>query len=413
MLGSLSASLQAQTNPNQDTLNQKQQKLDDLQSKIDEARDEHNDLQEKIDTYEENLKSKQQEKTTLNNQIEVLDQDISLTETEIDQTSNEIETLDLEIQGLKIQINDTQKDITNSKDDISALIRDLYDYDQQTYLEVALANTTLSDYSSQVQYTEEVNNAFKDKLDELQNFKQQLQDQKQDVSEKKDEQVQKQAELEIRKGSLQGEITYKNDLLENVKDDEDKFQQLLDDIREEQSGINSELSRLEKTARQTLNDLNNLKGAGNQPGEEGPDDDFVMPTDFNPDWPLTGIITTLFKDPNYIFRSAFEHDAIDIAVPQGTAVKAADSGVVAVVRFDGTSNYAYISIVHAGNFSTIYGHVSQVFVSPEETVQKGQTVALSGGYPGTVGAGPYTTGPHLHFGVRLNGIPVDPLLYLP
>lgn len=404
----------AETTADEAAADEKQEKLDKLQNKIDSARGEHNGLQEKINLYEENLESKQQEKTTLNNQLEVLDQNISLTETEIDQTMNEIDTLDLEIQQVKIQINDTQKDITSAKKDIGALITDLYNYDQQTYLEVALANTTLSEYSSQVQYTEEINNAFKESLDELKASKRELQQQKQVVTDKKTDQVQKQGELEIRKDSLGGEITYKNILLESVKDDEEKFQQLLDEIKDEQAGINSELSRLEKTARQTLNDLNSLKGT-DQPvdGITGPDKDFVMPTDFTPDWPLTGIITTRFKDPAYIFRSVFEHDAIDIASPQGTPIKAADSGVVSVVRFDGSSNYGYVSIVHAGNFSTVYGHVSAVYVSSEETVQKGQTIALSGGYPGTAGAGPFTTGPHLHFGVRLNGIPVDPLLYLP
>ena len=86
---------------------------------------------------------------------------------------------------------------------------------------------------------------------------------------------------------------------------------------------------------------------------------------------------------------------------------------MAVVKCDGISNYAYVMIVHADNFATIYGHVSAVYVEPDQVVQKGQTIAAIGGLPGTPGAGRFTTGPHVHFGVRLNGIPVDPLIYLP
>ena len=97
----------------------------------------------------------------------------------------------------------------------------------------------------------------------------------------------------------------------------------------------------------------------------------VPPTEFNPDWPVNGIVTTYFHDPGYIFRSAFEHDAIDIAAPQGTALRAADSGVVSVVRFDGSTRYAHITIVHANNFPTVYGHVNAVYVEPGEFVEKG------------------------------------------
>ncbi|EKD78826.1 MAG: Peptidase M23B [uncultured bacterium] len=383
-----------------------QDKLSDIQSELKDNQTQYDDLQSKIDVYKENLKSKQQEKVTLESQLEVLDQDMELTKSEIEQTTIEIQSLGLEIDSLQIKINNTQDDIDQNTDYMTKLIRDLYDYDQRTYLEIALSHDTLSDFSNQVEYTETVNNEFQSAVAQLKKLKKQLREDKDDVSEKHDAEEQKKDELQAREETLHGESQYKESLLIDVEEDEEKFQQLIQDIQAEQNAYNAEISRLEKSARTTLDKLNQSSG------DESSTTD-TLPTEFDPMWPVSGVVTTTFHDPGYIFRSYFEHDAIDIAAPQGTALKAADSGVVAVVKYDGTSNYAYVMIVHADNFATIYGHVSAVYVEPDQVVQKGQTIAAIGGLPGTPGAGRFTTGPHVHFGVRLNGIPVDPLLYLP
>lgn len=116
-------------------------------------------------------------------------------------------------------------------------------------------------------------------------------------------------------------------------------------------------------------------------------------------YPARGTITSGFG-----WRWGRQHTGIDISVPVGTPVKAADGGTV---TFSGRyGDYGNLVIIdHGDGYETYYGHNDQLMVSKGEKVFKGQTIALSG-KTGRV------TGPHLHFEVRRFGVPADPMKYL-
>ena len=98
------------------------------------------------------------------------------------------------------------------------------------------------------------------------------------------------------------------------------------------------------------------------------------------------------------------HEGIDIAVPSGTAVAAAASGVVIYAGWMG--GYGNLVLIdHGGGIATAYGHNSTIVVGNGSSVSQGQTVALSGSTGNS-------TGPHVHFEVRVNGSPSDPFGYL-
>ena len=116
-------------------------------------------------------------------------------------------------------------------------------------------------------------------------------------------------------------------------------------------------------------------------------------------WPVNGAFTSPFG-----MRWGRLHAGIDIAAPTGTAIRAADSGRVAIAGWTGGYGQ-YTCIQHGGALSTCYAHQSSIGVSVGQSVSKGQVI-------GAIGNTGNSTGPHLHFETRVNGSPVDPMGYL-
>ncbi|HTJ28034.1 MAG TPA: peptidoglycan DD-metalloendopeptidase family protein [Candidatus Limnocylindria bacterium] len=123
-------------------------------------------------------------------------------------------------------------------------------------------------------------------------------------------------------------------------------------------------------------------------------------------WPVSGPISSPFgMRTNPITHVFILHAGIDIAVPTGTTVAAAADGRVIVAGWDDGGCGNMIVIDHGGHLATQYCHLSQIYVGVGQDVQRGQAIAASGSTGNS-------TGPHVHFGVRIDGRPVDPMSYL-
>jgi murein DD-endopeptidase MepM/ murein hydrolase activator NlpD len=130
-------------------------------------------------------------------------------------------------------------------------------------------------------------------------------------------------------------------------------------------------------------------------------------------WPVYGPISAGFKNAAYQKHFGVEHYAIDIVVGEGTPVSSTADGVVFLVRDGGAKGYTYVLIGHRNGYASLYGHLLAVSVTAGQEVTAGQQIGLSGGRPGTPGAGPMTTNPHLHFEVIQSGVNIDPKTVLP
>lgn len=356
-------------------------------------------IQQKQEKYSNAIKQNQQDKLSLNNQLAILDNRVAKSELDLELAQTETERVQLEIKKTDQEIQDKTDMIEAEKVKISNVLRLANKKGNASTLEIILLNDSLSAFMNQVKYLEDINASIKDSLDHLKEFKYQLNKDKSELENQNQDLAKLKENLASRKDALEAKKESKMMVVAQLSSSESEYQRLLGQLKREKQETATEIVNMEKVARAKLSSLEGKKLEFNDNG-------LIWPVPKN-------TITTYFHDPDYPFRYLFEHPGVDIRAAQGTTLKAAASGYVARAKTGGATGYGYIMIIHGNGLSTVYGHASKIYVKEDEYVVQGQTIGKSGGLPGTPGAGKLTTGPHLHFEVRLNGIPVDPLGYLP
>ena len=355
-------------------------------------------MQDQQVVYESLIRQKQNEKANLNNQLAILENRLAKAELDIEGVNIEISRTNLEIKKINLEIADKDAQIKQQKEHLTNVLRLMQKQDASSVLEILLLNSSFTEFMNQLKYLEDINGEIGKSLEALKEFRQQLAKQQSSLADKNKELNKLKEQLQNKKVALIGEQENKSFILDQTKSSEKEYQKLLKQAKAEQAQAAADIVSLEKTVRAKLAKQQGQKLEFNDAG-------FIWPVSKN-------IITAYFHDPDYPFRYIFEHPGIDIRASQGSLVKAAASGYVARAK-DAGSGYSYIMIVHGDGLATVYGHVSKIYVTEDEYVVQGQAIGASGGLPGTPGAGRLTTGPHLHFEIRLNGIPVDPMDYLP
>ncbi|MBP9760826.1 MAG: peptidoglycan DD-metalloendopeptidase family protein [Candidatus Magasanikbacteria bacterium] len=375
--------------------------IDVLNDKIAEKKEKVKELEKSIAAYNEKINQKRKEAVSLSNQLAILDNRVSQVTLDIEITEEKIDTLELEIESLQLEIADKQGSIDRQQELIGELIRTIHYHDKKKYIEIAAGYSSFSEFYNQVQYIHSVEENLGATVRGIRISKEELQKKESQTTERKLSYEGLKQELENKKKNLGEQLFAKENLLASTHASELTYKTLLGSLKQQYSQIENEITGIEHEIRKKLESQNKLQ-------------DDVNVGDGQLTWPTPSrYITARFHDPDYPYRHVFEHNAIDIRAAHGTPIKAAASGYIARARRCTVSTcYAYTMIVHAGGISTVYGHMSRITVSEDQFVARGDVIGYTGGTPGTPGAGPFVTGPHLHFEVRLNGIPVDPLRYL-
>lgn len=375
--------------------------IEELNRKIEEKRKSVEQIEKSIEEYKQKLRQKQTEKASLNNQLAILDNRVTQVGLDIEATKRKLEALTLEIEALKLTIEEKERVIVKQQQMIAEFLRTIHQEEGKNFLTVLAAYDTFSDFYNRVQYLERIDRDLGKSVIALKGVREELQEKKQEREVRKAAYEDMKKTLEEKKKDLKEDVFAKEELLNQTHASELTYTTLLSNLKKQYQQIESEITGIEQEVRKRLEAEEKLK----QISGEGSG---VL------SWPTQSrYITAYFHDPDYPYRNVFEHSGIDIRASQGTPIKAAGSGYVArAKRCDSSRCYSYVMIIHTNGISTVYGHLSNVLASEEQFVTRGDVIGLSGGTPGTVGAGPFVTGAHLHFEVRNNGIPDNPLNYL-
>ncbi|MFW5809705.1 MAG: LysM peptidoglycan-binding domain-containing protein [Halanaerobium sp.] len=191
------------------------------------------------------------------------------------------------------------------------------------------------------------------------------------------------------------------------RDNESSSKEIVHEVQ--QGDALSKIARMYGTDTETIRENNNLNGDRIFAGDELVINDYergpfsLSKNSLN--WPVNGRVSSGFGWRTHpVKKTRLFHNGIDIAVPNGTAVRAAASGEV--VHSGWMNGFGYTVIIeHGRGVETLYAHNSRTTVSKGSTVNKGQKIALSGNTG-------LSTGPHLHFGVLRNEEPLNPRDYL-
>lgn len=379
--------------------------IEELNRTIEQREAERKLLQQKQEEYAAKVAEKQKVAASLNGELELLDAQMQKAEADMQTIDFAIEDKQREITTTQQQIEKTEQDMQTKRAYLGELVRTIHRYDQKDPLELLVIHDSFSDVVNDLRTTTTMERQVTDTLTDLKGVKANLERERQDREVRKRELESLEKELLATQASLNDQKGYKSTLLDETQSSEQQYANLLEQSRQEQLSADSDIRQLQEQVKSKLD-----------PNGQGTDDftKFTGNRNVQLAWPVAPAkgISAYFHDPSYPYRKYFEHPAIDVPTPQRTPIAAPDDGYVARAKNAGFG-YSYILLVHSNSISTVYGHMSQITIAEDTFVKKGQIIGLSGGMPGTPGAGKMTTGPHLHFEVRLNGIPVNPLDYLP
>ena len=358
---------------------------------IDELQDEYDALEQQQQEIEDNLQKAQDEKER---QLEIkqqLDSQITLTKEQIENLNSRLDALESAIAEKETEIAEKEEEIDENVELFEERLRSMQVNNTTTTLGVLFGSDSFSDFLSRAESIKRITDHDKELVDKL------VQDQKDIISAKEQIEADKsevdsvKVQMVEKESQLTSQLEEAQQQIQDLTQLEEDYYANQEEVKAQQDEVQAEIDRI------YAENANSSSGSSTGDYSEG---EFT--------WPVPGYhnITSYY---GWRFNNTDFHTGIDISgwSVYGKNIVAAKSGTVIYAKdtyTPGVGYGRYLIIDHGGGVSTLYGHTSELYVSVGDYVTAGQPIAA-------VGSTGWSTGPHLHFEIRINGQTQNPLNY--
>lgn len=411
--------------------------------KLAEYADKRESQEAYLQTVQEQIDTVQKKADTLNTQIKTLDNEIVGYDNQLKRLSNEINVLEDEVKLATRQIRETNRKIEDSKVSLRSQLRSSYIVGNDTTLKIMMGADSLASFLTRLEMMRRISenekkviNDFKEEVEQLRVARQslekkqsELEDKQNQVKETKALAVEKKAELTLKHQEyddtieeLEAEYKKSEDFIKQLDKDSAAYQNYVKKLEEERENADREIDELIRaltatSAPPTTMDPNGqtISIANGDPSDlTTTTEPTTVPAGYIQTeiwaWPLADYpcyISSPFGYRDWRISGRAFHGGTDIAGSgiYGQPIFASRSGYVAAAVWGTTGYGRYVLLDHGDGFVTVYGHCSNLTVTQGQYVVQGQQI-------GNVGSTGNSTGPHLHFEVRYNGVKQNPMNFV-
>ena len=380
-------------------------------SGLNDAKSKKTALEAEKKKTEQELKSLEGLKNDTTAYVKKLDSSLESIGNELSRLNDDIDAKEKQIETTKEELSEAKKTEKSQYEAMKLRIKYMYEKGDSTYVDLLMESGSLSELLSKAEYITKISTYDRQKLDEYAATKEKIAEKEKALEGEHAELLTLQDETEAKQASVEKLLAAKQTELQNyetkIASAEGQISEYAKSIEAQENQIKSieaEMKRKEEEARKKAEEEKKKAAAANKTTSTYKT---VSLGDISFTWPCpaSGRITSGFggrKSPTK--GASSNHQGIDISAPTGTSIVAAAAGEVVIATYSSSAGN-YVMLSHGGGVYTVYMHASSLLVSQGQSVKKGQTIAK-------VGSTGYSTGSHLHFGVRVNGAYVNPSKYV-
>lgn len=377
------------------TASELEQSIKEKESAISQAQEQKKQLQSSISDIEAMVQELENAKDDLEAYVRQLDGNLEQVQARIRELKGMIEEKEAEIEETKQELEEA---VAREEEQYAAMkvrIRFSYEQGNRGYLSMLFTAGSFGELLNRANYIEQMNRYDQEQLEEFQKNRELVETCKKALEEEQEVLEEAKARVDEEEAGLEALIVQKEQQIKSFQGDINNKEAAIHEYEADIAAQNAAIAALEAAAaaeRKQLEEMNKPRVTYDGGMFQQPLTSFKRISDDygNRIHPTLGI-------------EKF-HNGVDFAAPTGTPILAAYNGTVVGAAYN-SSMGNYVMINHGDGLYTIYMHASALYVSAGQTVTKGQQIAA-------VGSTGRSTGPHLHFGVRLNGNYVSPWNYL-